>query len=187
MGTYEELSLDKKIEDKRPEEVSSKILKHLLAGVKDKLSLSEEPQNVIITIPASFDSDQCNATLEAAYLAGLTTKDKNGNYIKDVLLYEPKAVIYNVANMIANDEIPSTIINFNDENLFEYVYYSIAQICDYLGIRTKIIRSSQLDIDHGLRSEKKVLADPVYHDVLAQIAKLYRDAGTPLQRLEHAL
>ena len=36
-------------------------------------------------------------------------------------------------------------------------------------------------------SEKKVLADPVYHDVLAQIAKLYRDAGTPLQRLEHAL
>lgn len=115
MGTYEELSLDKKIEDKRPEEVSSKILKHLLAGVKDKLSLSEEPQNVIITIPASFDSDQCNATLEAAYLAGLTTKDKNGNYIKDVLLYEPKAVIYNVANMIANDEIPSTIINFNDE------------------------------------------------------------------------
>ncbi|WP_319402279.1 Na+/H+ antiporter NhaA [uncultured Anaeromusa sp.] len=36
-------------------------------------------------------------------------------------------------------------------------------------------------------SEKKVLADPVYHDVLAQIAKLYQDAGTPLQRLEHAL
>lgn len=36
-------------------------------------------------------------------------------------------------------------------------------------------------------SEKRVLADPAYNQVLSQLARLYSEAGTPLQRLEHAL
>lgn len=77
MGYYEDLPLDSNILDKKPEEVSAKILKHLVNGIKDKLSLEETPKNVIITIPASFDQDKCNATLEAAYLAEIKSKDEN--------------------------------------------------------------------------------------------------------------
>ena len=114
MGYYEDLPLDDKILDKKPEEVSAKILKHLVNGIKDRLSLEEAPKDVIITIPASFDQDKCNATLEAAHLAGIKAKDENGNYLNEILLYEPKAVIYNIANMLSNGEIPKTTVDFTE-------------------------------------------------------------------------
>ena len=113
IGYYDALPLDEKILDKKPEDVSSRILKHLVSGIKDKLSLSEEPKDIIITIPASFDQDKCNATLEAADLAGIKSKDSKGNYLNNVLLYEPKAVIYNIANMISNEEIPRETLDFS--------------------------------------------------------------------------
>lgn len=113
MGETTPIALDEKIGSKLPEEVSASILKHLVLGTKDKLTLSDIPKNVIITIPASFDSDQCNATLKAAELAGLDVKDENGNYKKDMLLYETKAVIYNISNMVSLGEIPKNVIDFS--------------------------------------------------------------------------
>ena len=113
MGESTPVALDEKIGNKLPEEISASILKHLVLGAKDKLTLSEIPKNMIITIPASFDSDQCNATLRAGELAGLDVKDENGNYKRDLLLYEPKAVIYNISNMVSLGEIPKNIIDFS--------------------------------------------------------------------------
>lgn len=113
MGNTTPVALDEKIGNKLPEEVSASILKHLILGAKDKLTLAEIPKNVIITIPASFDSDQCNATLKAGELAGLDVRDENGNYKRDILLYEPKAVIYNISNMVSLGEIPKNVIDFS--------------------------------------------------------------------------
>ncbi len=42
-------------------------------------------------------------------------------------------------------------------NLFDYVYNSILFICSILSINTKIIISSTINIDHNLKSEKKVI------------------------------
>lgn len=115
MGSTVPLDLDSRIGEKKPEDISALILKHLLVGVKDKLSLSEIPKDVIITIPASFDSDQCNATLKAGELSGLNLRDENGNYKRSNLLYEPKAVIYNIANMVSLGEIPQAIVDFSQK------------------------------------------------------------------------
>jgi hypothetical protein len=46
----------------------------------------------------------------------------------------------------------------NRQNLFDFIYHSINQICDLLQIKTEIIRSSSLNIDHTLKSEDKVIA-----------------------------
>lgn len=115
MGELVTLPLDEKIDDKRPQDVSAKILNHLVLGIKEKLTLAETPKNVIITIPASFDLDQRRATLEAAEIAGINVKDKNGNYLENILLSEPKAVIYNIANMISNKEIPLNVLDFSEK------------------------------------------------------------------------
>ena len=115
MGELVTLPLDEKIDDKRPQDVSAKILNHLVLGIKEKLTLAETPKNVIITIPASFDPDQRRATLEAAEIAGINVKDKNGNYLENILLSEPKAVIYNIANMISNKEIPLNVLDFSEK------------------------------------------------------------------------
>ena len=43
-------------------------------------------------------------------------------------------------------------------NLFEYLHHSIALTAQQLELRTPIVVSSSIDIDHSLRSESKVIA-----------------------------
>lgn len=50
------------------------------------------------------------------------------------------------------------IFNFENNNLFEFIFNSIKKICQYLGINTKLIMSSSIDINHNLKSEDKVIS-----------------------------
>lgn len=50
------------------------------------------------------------------------------------------------------------IFNYYDRNLFNFIFYSIKRIKDYLEIKTDIIISSMLDIDHNLKGQKKVIS-----------------------------
>jgi len=50
------------------------------------------------------------------------------------------------------------VVLSNDNNLFTYIFFSIKEICKYLTIDTKLIKSSDIDINHGLKSQDKVLA-----------------------------
>ena len=47
---------------------------------------------------------------------------------------------------------------FPNKNLFEYIFNSIKVICNYLGLSTKLVISSEIKINHSLKAEKKVLA-----------------------------
>jgi len=50
------------------------------------------------------------------------------------------------------------VIRYEEQNLFKFIYHSIIQTCDYLGITTKIKVSSDIPIDHKLKNQDKVLA-----------------------------
>jgi hypothetical protein len=50
------------------------------------------------------------------------------------------------------------IIGAEPRNLFDYLYHSIVATAAYLEIRTPIVVSSTVAIDHGLKAERKVLA-----------------------------
>lgn len=50
------------------------------------------------------------------------------------------------------------IVTAAPRNLFEYLQHSLAVTADYLEIRTPIVVSSSLPIDHGLKAEQKVIA-----------------------------
>ena len=67
--------------------------------------------------------------------------------------------IYRCAPQFAN-VFPEmvTIISCKTDNLFEYVRNSIQRICNLLSIHTQLITSSQVPIDHSLKSQNKVLA-----------------------------
>ena len=45
----------------------------------------------------------------------------------------------------------------DNKNLFGYVFNTISEICTLLGIKTELIISSGLNMDHDLKSEQKVL------------------------------
>ena len=51
-----------------------------------------------------------------------------------------------------------TIFNYNSRNLFDFIFYSIRVILELLGIKTTLVVSSTLLIDHGHKGINKVLA-----------------------------
>lgn len=51
-----------------------------------------------------------------------------------------------------------TIVTAASRNLFQYIYNSISLVAAHLDIRTPVIVSSTVPIDHGLTAEHKVLA-----------------------------
>ena len=50
------------------------------------------------------------------------------------------------------------IVLYKDANLFRFLYHSIIRICQHLEITTEIRISSDIDIDHDLKNQDKVLA-----------------------------
>jgi hypothetical protein len=50
------------------------------------------------------------------------------------------------------------IIRHEDDNLFGFLHHSLVRTCEHLGITTEIRRSSDVAIDHQLKSQDKVLA-----------------------------
>lgn len=55
-------------------------------------------------------------------------------------------------------EFLNTCIPPTSQNLFEYLYTTLKATCDYLDIETKLLRSSNVHIDHSLRSQDMVIA-----------------------------
>lgn len=49
-------------------------------------------------------------------------------------------------------------IAYPDRNLFEYIYYSITKVREYLGIRTELVIASSTGIGRELKGRDKVLA-----------------------------
>jgi hypothetical protein len=49
-------------------------------------------------------------------------------------------------------------IFYPNKNLFDYIFYSIQQVCNFLDIKTSFHISSHINIDHELKSQDKVIA-----------------------------
>lgn len=50
------------------------------------------------------------------------------------------------------------IVRYEDRNLFRFILHSIVCICQHLGIRNEIRVSSDIAVDHELKSQDKVIA-----------------------------
>jgi hypothetical protein len=74
-------------------------------------------------------------------------------------LLNPLAAAYRKApHFSAVFPLVESIVAAAPRNLFEYLHHSITATAAYLEIRTPIVVSSSVAIDHGLKSEHKVLA-----------------------------
>ncbi|MCI8495209.1 MAG: Hsp70 family protein [Lachnospiraceae bacterium] len=100
------------IQDKTPAQISSRILKHMLREASKVYRC--DITDVVITVPANFDSAMCKATRDAAELAGIKVKNADGTE-RPVLLSEPNAVIYDLINQIRNGEVPSCILDLSEK------------------------------------------------------------------------
>lgn len=92
MGTTERFKISSINEYKSPIELSAQVLKEL----KTFVNTGETLDSIVITIPASFDTIQSNATKEAGFQAG---------FKQVVLLQEPIAASLAYANMKKSTEM----------------------------------------------------------------------------------
>ncbi len=107
MGTRQVFSFDGR--DYDPAEVSALILSHLAQGAKKLLGFL--PEDVVITVPASFDSDMRQATVEAAARAGFRVTEPDGSP-RNILLDEPRAALFDFVNRQTRGEIPESLADF---------------------------------------------------------------------------
>lgn len=102
-----------------------------------------------ITIPIKKDSDFL--TVNERYLSDSWTQDRiklinkiNGSYRKAPYFSNTMPLI-------------ESIVNFEERNLFEFIFNSLEVLKQHLSIDTKLIRASSLNYNAELKSQDKVL------------------------------
>lgn len=100
------------------------------------------------TLPLRKDSDYLN--VNERYISDDFNKKKLLNQIDSAYC---KARFFQQVFQLFEE-----IMSNSEKNLFKFIYCSIVSICSYLGIKTEILVSSSIQIDHALKSEDKVLA-----------------------------
>ena len=103
---------------------------------------------VTFTLPLKSDSDYLD----------VCDRELAVDFNRDKLLNQFKEAYRSAQYFAETFTLVEEIVRYDDANLFRYLYNAIVTTCRYLGITTKITISSQIDIDHDLKSQDKVLA-----------------------------
>jgi hypothetical protein len=80
------------------------------------------------------------------------------NFNRERLLNKLKSAYRRAPHFEQTFPLIEQVVRYPESNLFLFLHNSIAQVCTHLGITTKIIVASEVDIDHQLRAQDKVLA-----------------------------
>ena len=105
-------------------------------------------KDVLFSIPLAKDSD---------YLAVCDRKIST-DFNRDKLLSQVSGAYRPAPYFKQTFPLIEQIVRREEQNLFLYIHHSIVKVCEHLGLNTKIKLSSQIPIDHELRSQDKVLA-----------------------------
>lgn len=123
-------------------------IKYTKKGWISRNRMLQNGRDVMFSLPLKSDSDYldvCDRVLSA-------------DFNRDKLLNQFKGA-YRLAPYFAQTfPLVEQIVRYEDTNLFRFLHYSIIKICEHLGITTEIRISSDISIDHELKSQDKVLA-----------------------------
>lgn len=108
----------------------------------------QNDKDVLFSIPLEKDSD---------YLDIKNRKVVN-NFDKKKLLNQIKGAYQKASQFKMVFPLIEGIINYDNDNLFEYIFNSVKTVSKYLEIDTEIVISSSIDIDHTLKGQDKVIA-----------------------------
>jgi len=104
----------------------------------------------LITLPIKKDSDYLNVVQRKLSESWVNDKNKILNLIKSS--YNKSPYFEKIFSLV------SECINNPETNLFKFIYDSILLIKEFLGIKTEIVISSLIEVDHSLKSQEKVLS-----------------------------
>ena len=103
----------------------------------------------LITLPIKKDSDYLDIVDRSLSESWHKDKNKILNIIKSC--YNKSPFFKETYTLI------DQCLDVSDMNLFQFIYQTILILNDFLDIKTKMIISSDINIDHSLKSQDKVL------------------------------
>ena len=102
-----------------------------------------------LTIPIEKDSDHLD--INQRYVSKSFDRKKIVNKVKS---YYRKSINYKIIAELMDD----VIIHNQHSCLFNYIESSLKAVLNVLDIKTELIRSSEISIDHNLKGKEKVIA-----------------------------
>ena len=123
-------------------------IKYTKKGWINRNRFLQNGSDVVFSIPLKKDSDRLDVrerTISADFNKGKFLNQFREAYRRAPYFEQAFSVFEKV---VLNDET----------NLFNYIYNSITEICEYLTIDTEIVISSHLQVDHSLQGKDKVVA-----------------------------
>lgn len=116
------------------------------------------------------------------------------DFDRERLLNQLRSAYRRAPNFEQTFPLIEQVVRYPEPNLFLFLHNGIAQVCAHLGITTKIIVSSEADIDHRLRGQDKVLALCEALDATAYVnaiggvelysKKMFQEKGIELQFIQ---
>lgn len=122
--------------------------KYTKKGWINRNRILQNNKDTLISISVEKDSDYLD--IKDRSVADSFDKKKLINQIRESYR---KAPYFEQVIPIVED-----IINYEEKNLFLYIYNSIKEVCKYLNIHTEIIISSTIDVDQTLTGQDRVIA-----------------------------
>lgn len=123
-------------------------IKYTKKGWINRNRMLQNGKDVMFSLPLKSDSDYLD--VRERELAADFKRDKLLNKIKE---HYHRAPYFEEAYPLIEH-----IVRHEATNLFDYIHHSIVTSCTYLGISTAIRASSDIAIDHGLKSQEKIFA-----------------------------
>ena len=123
-------------------------IKYTKKGWISRNRVLQNDRDVMFSLPLKSDSDHldvCERALSAEFNRDKLLNQLNGAYRRAPYFAQTFPLV-------------EQIVRYEDKNLFSFLHYSIINICEHLGITTEIRISSNISIDHELKSQDKVLA-----------------------------
>jgi len=123
-------------------------IKYTKKGWINRNRILLDGKETLISLPLKKGSDYLNVCERTI------SSDFNRNKILDQIKQSYK----NAPNFSSVIPIIEDLINYPNPNLFDFIFYSVIRICEYLEIKTKILVSSSISCDHSLKGQDKVIA-----------------------------
>ncbi|WP_085900799.1 WbqC family protein [Kiloniella majae] len=123
-------------------------IKYTKKGWINRNRLLRDHSDFQISLPLTKQSDFCE--IRDRSIAPSFNRIKFLNQIKEAYRKAPyfKPAYSMVSDIIENDE----------QNLFKFLHSSICKVSDELNLDTKILISSEIDIDHNLKGQDKIFS-----------------------------
>ncbi len=123
-------------------------IKYTKKGWINRNRLLQNGKDAIFSLPLKSDSDYLN----------ICERELSSTFKRDKLLNQFRGAYHRAPYFAQTFPLVEEIVQYENDNLFEYLRHSIISVCTHLDVKTQIRMSSEIQIDHSLKGQKKVLA-----------------------------